>query len=249
MALELPVYARGDSVLHRLDARVKIIMLFACSCAVLATHSWWGLAVCAIATTTALALARTPVQVLFKASMPVLVLALFSFLLHVIANPQVEGVLAGAFFALRMILLVDMSFVLCFTTTSEDLLAAFTSLMKPLRKLHVPVDDIALTLALSVRFIPVIAQEFARVRSAQQSRGGDFGSLSIRQAMRTHAAAFAAVFVGLFRRADTLAFAMDSRCYGATTHRSTLRVPRLGARDVAVGFVVSLSCLVVGVFL
>ena len=153
---------------------------------------------------------------------PVYVLAGFSWLFHVAAMPSLDGVLSGAFFAVRMIVLVAASFVVCLTTTTDQLLDAFRSLIKPLRIIGAPVDDIAFTLALSVRFIPVIEIEFIRIRAAQAARGAESAHGFIAQA-RTWAAAFAALFVGLFRRADALAQAMDARCYGAAKERTHLR--------------------------
>ena len=124
--------------------------------------------------------------------------------------------------AVRMIALITASFVVCFTTTSSELMQAFGWLIGPLRHLRAPVDDIAFTLALSVRFIPVIEGEFERIRMAQKARGADTaGSLS--QTLKVWGSAFTALFIGLFRHADNLALAMDARCYGAAERRTNLR--------------------------
>ena len=87
--------------------------------------------------------------------------------------------------------------------------------MSPLRVLHVPVGDIAFTLALALRFIPVISEEFLSVRRAQKARGAELDGLSFKRRLEVWGAAFTAVFVGLFRHADALAVAMDSRCFDA----------------------------------
>ena len=215
-------YRAGTTPVHRCDARVKIAVLLAFSIAVFLVRSWWGMGVLAVAAVVAIAVARLPFAQVNRMLAPVYVLAAFTVAFNVLANPTVDGALAGLFFGVRMVVLVAGSFAVCLTTGSSSLLGAFRWYIGPLRRLHVPVDDIALTLALSVRFIPVIEQELATVRAAQKSRGAELsGSLSNK--LRMAGAAFTAVFVGLFRHADALATAMDARCYGLKPPSSTAR--------------------------
>ena len=214
-------YFPGETPVHRCDARVKIVLLLAYSIGIFFASSWWAMAAFFAVVVIVGALARVPFGVMNRLLMPVYVLGAFSVLFNVIAAPNVDGLLAGLFFCVRMILLVAASFEVCLTTTASELLEAFSWFIGPLRALHVPVDDIAFTLALSIRFIPIIEREFSRIRAAQVSRGAD----STRSLMRTAqvwAGAFTALFVGLFRHADTLANAMDARCYGAAERRSRL---------------------------
>lgn len=204
----------GDTPLHRCDARVKVLVLLAFSIGIFFVRSWWGMGAFALVVMVATAVARIPFTTMARMLVPVFVLAAFSVLFNVIANPGLDGLFAGLFFGVRMVVLIAASFIVCLTTSSNELLAAFRWLVGPLRLVHVPVDDIAFTLALSLRFIPVIEREFQTVRAAQKSRGAELtGSFANR--LRTWGAAFSAVFVGLFRHADALATAMDARCYGA----------------------------------
>lgn len=212
-------YLAGDTPLHRCDARAKVLALLAFSIAVFLVPGWWGVAVLAVIVVAAMASARIPAPTMLGMLAPVLVLAAFTALFHVIANPHVEGLLSGLFFGARMVVLVAGSFVVCLVTSSRDLLQAFRWLISPLRHVRVPVDDIAFTLALSLRFIPVIEREFETVRAAQKSRGAE-SSGSFAHKLRIWGAAFSAVFVGLFRHADALATAMDARCYGAKTNEA-----------------------------
>ena len=234
--------------MHHCDARVKIACLLAFSIAVLIVHTWWGLGVLCVLLAACIALAKLPVARMSAYLVPVYVLAAFTVLFTWLANQNVDGLVAGLFVAIRMISLVAGSFVVCFTTTSEQLLAAFRSMMEPLRALHVPVDDIAFTLALSVRFIPQIGEELSRIRVAQISRGAQTsGSFSVR--LRNWGAAFASLFVGLFRHADALSAAMDARCYGAAEKRGALASGRASVVRV-VGTLTSCAALiVVGVLL
>lgn len=215
------IYLAGDTAVHRCDARAKIVLLLVVSVAIFCAGGWVPLAVLAALAVGLLIAAEIPLALASRMLVPVYVLAAFSVVFNVMAHPGIEGLGTGLFFAVRMIVLVLASYVVCLTTSSSELLDAFGWFIGPLRTLKVPVDDIALTLALSVRFIPVIQQEFARIRAAQLSRGGDAtGSFARRLAV--WGSAFGALFVGLFRHADLLALAMDARCYGAGGARTRL---------------------------
>lgn len=206
-------YVSGNSLLHRCDARVKILVLLAFSVGIFFVRTWWGMVACALAVVVALAVARAPFARVNGMLVPVYVLAAFSVLFNVIGNPSAGGLSAGLFLGVRMVALVAASFIVCLTTAPSALLDAFRWFIGPLRRVHLPVDDIAFTLALSLRFIPVIEREFETVRAAQKSRGAELSG-SFANKLRIWGAAFSAVFVGLFRHADNLATAMDARCYG-----------------------------------
>lgn len=221
MAFQLFTYAAADTPVSRCDARVKTALLLAFSIGIFVVRTWWGMGAFAIAVIVLAGLARLPIGQMGRMLVPVYVLAAFSVLFNAMANPSIEGVLAGLFLAVRMVTLVAASFIVCFTTTSSELLEAFRWFIGPLRRLHAPVDDIAFTLALSVRFIPVIESEFATVRAAQKSRGAELSG-SLTSKLRIWGAAFSAVFIGLFRHADAVAAAMDARCYGAASVRTRL---------------------------
>lgn len=206
-------YYAGDSPVHNYDARVKIVALLLFSIGILFVDSWLVMALYAGIVVAALAVSRMPIGIVNRMLGPVYVLAAFSVLFSVVALPSVGSFFAGLFFGLRMIVLVAASFIVCLTSTSSELLVAFRWFIGPLGRWKIPVDDIALTLALSLRFIPVIESEFKTVRAAQKSRGAE-SSGSFNNKLRIWGAAFSAVFVGLFRHAGNLAIAMDARCYG-----------------------------------
>lgn len=207
-------YVAGDTLVHRCDARAKIALLLAYSIAIFFVATWWGMGAFAILAIVTVVVARIPVRRIAGPLVPVVVLAAFAVVFAFVSSPDAAGLSTGLFVAVRMVALVVASFVVCFTTTSTALLEAFTWFIRPLRALHVPVDDVALTLSLVIRFIPVVFDEFADVRLAQRARGADLADLSFRRRLEVWGTAFAAVFVGLFRHADTLADALDARCYG-----------------------------------
>ena len=248
MRFRFDIYIQGSSPVHRCDARAKIVLLLVFSIAVFAVSTWWGMAALAAILAAVLIVARVPVSAIARSLIPVYALAALTVLFNVIGNPGPIGLEAGLLVAARMLVLVAGSFALCFTTTSTQLLRAFRSLMRPLGHLHVPVDDIAFTLSLATRFIPVIGEEASRIRSAQSARAGA-GATGMVQRLRRWGATFSSIFVGLFRRADALAQAMDARCYGAAPERGSLSVVRFSPGS-AIALVAGCGMLVcVGVFL
>lgn len=125
------------------------------------------------------------------------------------------GFARGCFYAIRIVLLVMASLLVSFTTTSTELTEAFSSFLRPLRKLRVPVDDVASVLSIALRFIPLVAEELGRIHDAQWSRCAKFGEAGLVVCLRAWATVLVPLFVSMFRRADALAVAMDARCYGA----------------------------------
>lgn len=131
------------------------------------------------------------------------------------------GFARGCFYAARIVLLVMASLLVSFTTTSTELTQAFSSFLRPLRAVRAPVDDIASVLSIALRFIPLVAEELGRIHDAQWSRCARFGEGGLVQRLRAWATVLVPLLVGMFRRADDLAVAMDARCYGMPGIRRT----------------------------
>lgn len=160
------------------------------------------------------------------------------------------GLARGCFYALRILALVMGSLVVAYTTTSTELTNAFSDFMTPLRRLRVPVDDIATVLSIAVRFIPVTFEEFGRIRDAQWSRCAPFDEGSVAVRVRAWGCVFVPMFVGLFRRADALAVAMDARCYGVPgVRRTSLADRRFRPSAAAVAVVGVAACVAVAALL
>ena len=157
-----------------------------------------------------------------------------------------DGLMRGLFYAIRIFLLVFMSLVVSFSTSSTELMDAFRRLLTPLRALKAPVEDIAMMASIALRFIPITAEELHRVQVAQRSRGADFEKGSVFARLRIWNTVLVPLFVGLFRRADNLALAMESRCYGlgfsrTSLHGSTLTYHSLVAMGLGVLICVSIA--------
>lgn len=160
------------------------------------------------------------------------------------------GLARGLFFAVRIVLLVVASLTVTYTTTSTELTDALGFFLRPLKRLGVPTDDIAMVFSLALRFIPVTAEEFGRVHDAQWARGASFAEGSLWERLRAWQTVLIPLFVGLFRRADSLAVAMDARCYGAPDVERTSLAPRaFSGRSGLVLAVGLLACVVLAVWL
>ena len=160
------------------------------------------------------------------------------------------GLARGLFFAVRIVLLVVASLTVTYTTTSTELTDALGFFLRPLKRLGVPTDDIAMVFSLALRFIPVTAEEYGRVHDAQWARGASFAEGSLWERLRAWQTVLIPLFVGLFRRADSLAVAMDARCYGAPDVERTSLAPRaFSGRSGLVLAVGLLACVVLAVWL
>lgn len=143
------------------------------------------------------------------------------------------GFVRGCFYGVRVLLLVAASLIVSFSTTSTELTDAFNDFLRPLKILKVPTDDVAMVFSLALRFIPVTAEELCRVYDAQLSRGASFSQGSIGRRLKAWQTVLIPLFVGLFQRADTLAVAMDARCYGVPgVARTSISRSRIGLWDI-----------------
>lgn len=160
------------------------------------------------------------------------------------------GFARGCFFAGRIVLLVVASLVVTYTTTSTELTNAINDFLRPLHRFKVPVDDISMVISLALRFIPVTAEEFNRVYNAQISRGASFDTGSLWMRLRAWQTVLIPLFVGLFRRADALAIAMDSRCYGIVdAKRTSLNARPPQGLHIAALVIIFGMCAAVALFL
>lgn len=273
----ISLFSPGSTPLHRCDARSKLVALIVLSVAVFFVETWRGLGLCFLIVVLALAVSRAPVARMAKLSIPVgvmlAVVVLFnSFSLDVSVPPPSlpatsAGIAAGAaplvivgplaflpegciralFLASRILLILFATFTLVFTTSTEETTKAFARLLSPLAALRVPVDDVASTLTLALCFIPQVADEWKAVSRAQRARGADFASGGPLARVVAQRIVFVPVVVSLFRRAETVATAMDARCYGASRrtclHRRRLRVHEAGILAVLCVVLVTCACV------
>ncbi len=220
------LYIAQDSPVHRLDARAKVVLLLVFSIGIFFVDSWWGMLAASAIVFAVFALSKLPAKAVFAGVIPVYVLCAFTLAFNAFTWQEgagiaftLEGLVRGCFFAIRICLLVWASMIVCFSTTSTQLVDAFVWFLQPLRRLHVPVDDIAMMFSIALRFIPLIMQEYGQIKDAQWSRGARFDEGGLIARIRAHGAILLPLIVSLFRRADRLAQAMDARCYGLKDDR------------------------------
>jgi len=254
-------FVPGDSPVHRLDARVKIGVTAAFTVALFAFDSWVGLALAAIAVVGALALSTVPWRLAARGLRAVSWLLLFTLVANAmrLSSPDAllsigpvdidgPGLARGAFFAARILLLVLGTSLITLTTSPVALTDALSSLMRPLGHLRFPVDDVAMMLSIALRFVPTTAEEAERIVVAQTARGARFDEGGPIMRARAWLPVLVPLFVRLFRRADDLAIAMESRCYTGQG-RTRLRELVMRSTDWAVLFFSVMLCTVAAILL
>jgi len=247
-AMSVPVpfgqYVRIDSPVHRLDARTKIGVTFAFTIALFAVQSWWGLALVAVVALAAVALSRVPLGLAARGLRPIAWLLAFTLVANALFPAQrsetiaqfgpiavdAAGLERGLFFAARILLLVLGTSVVTLTTSPVALTDALAQIMSPLGRLRFPVDDAAMMMSIALRFMPTTAEEAERIVVAQTARGARFDTGGPVARARAWVPVLVPLFVRLFRRADDLAIAMESRCYRGRG-RTRLRQPVMRVAD------------------
>jgi len=236
-------YYPGDSVIHRLDPRAKFVAVTALAIALFVRDSFAALAVFAVAGAAAYALSGVPAAWFWRAFRPLLWLVGLTFLAQVLFAPGAaflsfwifhvswEGLEFAAFLSLRLVVLVLIGSVLTLTTPPLALTDGLAWLGRPLRKLHVPTDELALMVTIALRFIPTLLMELDQIMRAQRARGADFASGGPIRRARALVPVLTPLFVLSFRRADELALAMEARCYRPGSVRTRLHPLQAGARD------------------
>lgn len=239
-------YFPGDTLLHRLDPRAKIIALALLIAAIFSIRSFWGYLVLAVIVPALLQSAKIPLTYAFRGLKPVLYILTFTLLVHLLTTRGGEvllqvgplrvesfGVYLGLFMVLRIIFLVITTLLLTLTTSPVVLTDGLEYLMKPFTRVGVPAHEIAMMMTIALRFIPTLMEESDRLMKAQMARGADFTGGNILQRARSLLPLLVPLFVSVFRRADELATAMEARCYRGGEGRTRLHELRAKPRDFA----------------
>lgn len=236
-------YYPGSSPLHRLDPRAKFIAVSALAVSLFVRDSYAGLTVLASAGIVAYVLSGVPAAWFWRAFRPLLWLVGLTFLAQLIFAPgepffsvwifhlSWEGLDLAAFLSLRLVVLVLIGSVLTLTTQPLALTDGLAWLGRPLRRLRVPTDELALMVTIALRFIPTLLVELDQIMRAQRARGADFRSGGLRQRARALVPVLIPLFVLSFRRADELALAMEARCYRPGIIRTRLHPLKAGVGD------------------
>lgn len=233
----VPIGARG--ALRGLDARVKIALMLAYSVALFCAKGLAGLGVAAALLAAVALFGRVPLVRLLREGAFAYLIVGFLLVYNIVAS----GWLAGVAVAARLVLLVWASLLLMALSTPAELSEGLRRLFSPLGRLGLPVRDFATSLSIALRFMPLLSEELRAVRAAQASRGAAFEDAGLVRRLRAYGGLMVPVLVGLFRRADRLAAAMEARCYGASGEPTSLVERRFSAGDGAVLLVGVAACV------
>lgn len=228
----------AKGTLRTVDARVKIVLLVAYSVALFCTENLLGLGVAAALLAAVASVGDVPVARLLREG--AFAYLIVGFLL--VYNVAASGWLAGIAVALRLLLLVWASLLLTALSTPAELSEALRRLLSPLGRLGLPVRDFTMSLSIALRFMPLLSEELRAVRAAQASRGAAFEGAGLVGHLRAYGGLMVPLLVGLFRRADRLASAMEARCYGASGEPTSLDGRRFAFGDGAPLLVGVIAC-------
>lgn len=233
----------GKSILHRLDPRTKIILLFVLMIPIFAAKGWQAYALLSAVTVGLIFLSRVPPLTVLKSVKPLTWIILFTLLIHCVSHDGEvlakfyvfkvtrEGIVHGVLISLRLILLILLASLLTLTTSPLKLTDATEKLLSPLKKIGVPAHELAMMMTIAIRFVPTLLEETDKIIKAQKSRGLDFDSGGVVKRLRAMIPILVPLFLSSFRRADDLALAMEARCYRGGEGRTHMKRLHLTALD------------------
>lgn len=251
-------YFPGDSVIHRLDPRMKLILIVAYIILLFVADGLFSLLIGVAAGIIFYALSKLPWKLVIKCIKPILPLVLFTAVLNIFfvegdhifewkfISISGKGVLTAVLMCIRIICLIAGSSLLTYTTTPIALTDGLERLMKPLQKIKVPVHELSMMMTIALRFIPTLIDETQKIIAAQKARGADMESGNIIEKAKSLIPILIPLFISAFRRADELALAMECRCYNGGEGRTRMKQLKLTVRDfVAALFVAACFAAVV----
>ncbi len=229
-------YYPADSIVHKLDARVKLLLTLLYVVGIFFVKSYFGFMLTAVLLVAIVLVAKLPMASVLKSVRGILLLVLITALINLFMIKDGEVLVQWKIFVitktgvhttikmvLRLVLLISGASLLALTTTPVELADGLESLMSPLALVKIPVRDIAMIMSIALRFIPTLFEETNKIVAAQKARGASFDSGSIFARVKALIPVLIPLFVNSFRRADELAFAMDARCYNATDKRTKMK--------------------------
>ena len=241
--ITLGQYFPGNTIVHRLDPRTKLILTVVYIVALFLAKFLVSYAVMLVTLVTCVSLSKVGLKTILKGMKPILLVIVITAILNLFYTPgQViwqlgflrltkEGLWAAFFMILRITMLIAGTFLLTYTTSPIMLTDGLESLLGPLKKLRVPVHELAMMMSIALRFIPTLIEETDKIMSAQRARGADFDTGGLMKKAKALLPLLVPLFISAFRRADELAVAMECRCYHGGQGRTRLRQLKYQPRD------------------
>ena len=236
-------YYPTDSILHRLDPRVKLVGTFLFIISLFIFQSFYGYVVVTIFLVSIIKLSKVPFRFIVKGLKAVVILLLFTVFFNMFFLPgepliefyfitiTKEGLRSAGFMAIRLTYLIIGSSLMTFTTTPNQLTDGLEKVLRPLNHIKVPVHEISMMMSIALRFIPILLEETDKIMKAQMARGADFESGGILKRAKSLIPLLVPLFVSAFRRANDLAMAMEARCYRGGDGRTKMKPLRYQRRD------------------
>ncbi|MBQ6385571.1 MAG: energy-coupling factor transporter transmembrane protein EcfT [Lachnospiraceae bacterium] len=243
--IALGQYYPSNSILHRLDPRVKILWTLVYIVSVFLVKGVYGYVYCAAVLAALIILSKVPFRFILKSMKPILFILIVTMLFNIFLTPGEEiarwwifrvtreGMVHAVRMAIRLSFLVMGSSIMTLTTTPNALTDGMERQLGFLKVLHVPVHEISMMMSIALRFIPILMEETDKIRKAQMARGADFESGGFIRRMRSMIPLLVPLFVSAFRRANDLAMAMEARCYHGGAGRTQMKPLRYAPRDFA----------------
>lgn len=229
----------GTSFIHRLDPRTKLIMLVIYIVALFTASGWIGYGIVFAFLLTCILISRIPLRNIVRGLKPLVLILVFTAVLNLfltdgetvwvsfwILKITKEGTIRAVMMLLRILMLVAGTFLLTYTTSPIALTDGLESLLSPLKRLHLPVHELAMMMCIALRFIPTLIEETDKIMSAQKARGADFETGNLLQRVKALVPILIPLFISAFRRADELATAMECRCYHGGEGRTKMKLLR-----------------------
>lgn len=249
--ITLGQYFPGQSVIHLLDPRTKIIVTLLFISSIFLAESYWAYLVLAAFTAGTIVLSRIPAPMVFRSLKPLWIIIIITVAIHIFTTPGTvmwswrfltvtrEGLQQGSLMAARLVFLISFSSLLTFTTSPIALTDGIERLLRPFRRLGLPAHELAMMMTIALRFIPTLLEETDRIMKAQMARGADFGSGNILKRAQSMVPLLVPLFISAFRRADDLATAMEARCYRGGDNRTRMKELKMSVRDTGAFFTVA----------
>ena len=243
--ITLGQYFPGNSVIHRLDPRTKLIMLVVYIVALFLAKSWITYGIMLAFLVFAIKVSTIPVKSILKGMKPLVLILVFTGVLNLFFTQEgpvlvdfwiititLGGLTRAIFMMARIMMLITCTFLLTYTTSPISLTDGLEALMNPLKKIKVPVHELSMMMCIALRFIPTLIEETDKIMCAQKARGADFENGSIVDRAKALVPILVPLFIGAFRRADELATAMESRCYQGGEGRTKMKLLRYRRNDM-----------------
>ncbi len=241
--ITLGQYFPGDSWVHKLDPRIKIIATLLFLIELFIVDNFIGFAIAAVALGIVISVSKVPVSYIMRGLKPIIIILLFTFALNIfMVDGRVlwqwkflriteEGLELAIFMAIRLVLLLMGSSMLTLCTRPLALTDGIERLLSPFKKIGLPAHDIAMMMTIALRFIPTLLEEADKIMKAQQARGADFESGNIIRRAKSLIPILVPLFVSAFRIAQDLALAMEARCYRGGENRTRMNAMKMVRRD------------------